>query len=42
MHMTFSRPLNVSAPTLRLNVAGGCACMCMCGCMGNLIPRDTF
>jgi hypothetical protein len=43
MHMTSSRPLNLSALTLPLNASGAsCACMCMCACMGNLIPRDTF
>jgi hypothetical protein len=42
MHMASSRPLNLSAITLRLNTGGApCACLCMCACMENL-PRDTF
>ena len=42
MHMAASRPLNLSAITLRLNTGSAfCACMCMCACMENL-PRDTF
>ena len=42
MHMTYSRPLNLSATTLRLNTgSASCACMCMCACMENF-PRDTF
>jgi hypothetical protein len=44
MHMTASRPLNLSAITLRLNAGGppcACLCLCMCACMENL-PRDTF
>jgi hypothetical protein len=42
MHMTSSRPLHLSAITLRLNAGGAtCACMCMCACMVNP-PRDPF
>jgi len=42
MHMASSRPLNLSAITLRLNTgSASCACVCMCACMENF-PRDTF
>jgi len=42
MHMASSRPLNLSALTLRLNTgSASCACMCMCACIENF-PRDTF
>jgi hypothetical protein len=40
MHMTTSRPLNLSHA---IALAGNpLACMCMCACMANLTPRETF